>query len=180
MNLVKILLSPKCMITSLLQFTYRKMSKILMKWLQKPSPAPHTKPLSNLLIYFLSLLNVQPYQIILLLLIQYMLMSFQCLYTPFPFPSCLSKSSLICEDWAQKQSQVEMIALLRTLWGVIIYMISFPYSTNTVSWPFFLCFESLPNIQRLTSSLVSCILSSLQIVDSHSKFLLKYLAQPLH
>lgn len=111
------------------------MSKILMKWLQKPSPPPHTKPLSKLLIYFLSLLNVQPYQIILPLLIQYMLMSFQFLYTPFPFPSCLSKSSPICKDWAQKQSQVEMIARLRTLWGAIICKINFPYSTSTVSWP---------------------------------------------
>ena len=144
-----------------------------------PSPT-HKATLQLTHIYFLSLLNVQPYQIILPLLIQYMLMSFQCLYTPFPFPSCLSKSSLTCKNWAQKQSQVEMIALLRTLWGVIIYMINFPYSTNTVSWPFFLCFESLPNIQMLTSSLVSCILSSLQIVDSYSKFLLKYLAQPLN
>ena len=45
---------------------------------------------------------------------------------------------------------------------------------------FFLHFESLPNIQMLTSSLVSCIVSSLQIVDSYSKFLLKYLAQTLH
>lgn len=31
-----------------------------------------------------------------------------------------------------------------------------------------------------SSSLVSCIVSSLQIVDSYSKFLLKYLAQTLH
>ena len=85
MNLVKILLSPKCMITSLLQFTYRKMSKILMKWLQKPSPAPHTKPLSNLLIYFLSLLNVQPYQIILLLLIQSHVIPVPVYTLPFSF-----------------------------------------------------------------------------------------------
>ena len=61
--------------------------------------------------------------------------SFQFLYTPFPFPSCLSKSSPICKDWAQKQSQVEMIARLRTLWGAIICKINFPYSTSTVSWP---------------------------------------------
>lgn len=179
MNLVKILLSPNCMTTSLLQFTYRKMSKILMKWLQKPSPPPNTKPFSKLLIYFLSLLNVQPYQIILPLLIQYTLSHSSSYIHPSLFLPAFPNLFPFVKIGLKSNPRLKWL-LASEPSGVLSFMWLISHTQQTLSHDLSSCVLSLSLTFKCLPLLLCPALSSLQVVDSDSKFLLQYLAWTLH